>query len=461
MPGLHALALAASIALMPLQQAQPDTTHRFGPVRPRPLGAVAEALAINVAVNRIDAWGFGQDWAKVKPSDWWRNLRLGWEWDEDGFLTNMFSHPYHGGLYFNAARANGLDYWEAVPLTFLGSYTWEHFGERFRPSLNDFFMTSFGGIALGEVFHRLGASIRDNGATGTARVSREIAALPFDPITGLNRLVRGDWKRTGANPPEHTPEGYLLRISAGARVVEDSGFIDRESSTSGSASLVVDLDYGDPFSKPYETAFDVIEVRMQLSPGGGGLNQLRASGRLFARPLNGEDARNRHIFSVNQRYDYVNNPAHRFGAQSVEVGLYSRWRLNRTTGLRTQGFVDGIVLGALDAPYSGSGSRTYDFGPGIGFRTEFSLERRGVTFLTLYGRSEYVHSVSGAAADHVVGFGGVEATIPVAFNLGLGLHGGYFSRVSRYPDQPEEKREFPEIRLFLVWTAAAFPSGRQ
>jgi hypothetical protein len=89
---------------------------------------------------------------------------------------------------------------------------------------------------------------------------------------------------------------------------------------------------------------------------------VRASGRVFGRSINGESARHRHLLAVNHRYDYVRNPAHRFGAQSVEVGVYSRWRISRSWRLRTQGFADAILLGALDAPYTGAGRRTYDMG---------------------------------------------------------------------------------------------------
>ncbi|MGD8277956.1 MAG: DUF3943 domain-containing protein, partial [Gemmatimonadota bacterium] len=240
---------APAAALQAAQGTGPPATSRaaIDSVQPsRPLLAGAEALLVNVAVNRFDAWALDEDWARVGASDWRRNLRLGWEWDENGFATNMFSHPYHGGLYFNAGRANGLDYWESVPLAFLGSWSWEYFGETYRPSLNDFFMTSFGGIALGEVFHRLAASIRDNRRTGGARLGRELASLPFDPVTGLNRLLRGEWTRTGPNPLEHNADAYVLRVATGMRAVADSGIVEPVDSISGSPTFLVELQYGDP-----------------------------------------------------------------------------------------------------------------------------------------------------------------------------------------------------------------------
>ncbi len=111
-----------------------------------------------------------------------------------------------------AGSANGLDYFRSVPLAFFGSWSWENFGETYRPSLNDWFMTSFGGITLGEVFHRVGATIRDNRATGMSRFMREVAALPVDPIGGVNRVVRGEWTARGPNPPDDKPTNFVLPV---------------------------------------------------------------------------------------------------------------------------------------------------------------------------------------------------------------------------------------------------------
>src|SRR5258706_9222649 len=195
--------------------------------KPRTVMAISQVALINTFVNRMDAWVFKQDWARSGRRVWGEHLRLGWEWDEDAFTTNMFAHPYHGGLYSNAARANGLGFFQAVPYAIMGSWTWEYFGEKYRPSLNDWYMTSFGGITLGEVFHRIGATIRDNGATGRGRTLRELAALPMDPIGSLNRLVRGQWRAPGVNSPRPGPGSYAFRIGGRGRLagglMADSG----------------------------------------------------------------------------------------------------------------------------------------------------------------------------------------------------------------------------------------------
>ncbi len=426
--------------------AQVDST----PPRERPLLAIAQSAALNVLVNRFDAWVLGEWWAQnAGAHSWSRALRLGWEWDEDVFPTNMFAHPYHGSMYFNAGRANGLDFWESAPITFLGSWTWEFFGEAKRPSLNDFFMTSFGGIALGEMLHRVSASIRDNQATGRPRTLRELASLPFDPIGGLNRLARGQWKAQFPNPPEHNAGAFVFRIHAGLRFAE--GF--EADSIARLGAIVVDLISGDPFLTPAGKPFEVFGARALLSTGGG-LNALRASGRLYGRELSGPQRHARHLFAINQRFDYISNPAHKIGGQSVEFGIYSRWRLGRGFGLRTQAAADVIILGAIDAPGAGFGERNYDFGPGGGARVEFALERGGVRYLLLHTRTELVHTISGASADHIIAFGGFEATMPVARGFGVAAHATYFTRTSLFTDRPVERRRYPELRLLAVWTRA-------
>lgn len=447
--GPYLCAMTAPI-LTVLALLQFDSTS---PPRARPVMAVAQTVLINVFVNRVDAWVFNQDWAHTGPDDWSRNLRLGWEWDEDAFNTNMFAHPYHGGLYFNAGRANGLDYFRSVPLTFFGSWTWEYFGETYRPSLNDWIMTSFGGIALGEMFHRVAATIRDNEARGSGRTWKEIASLPIDPIGGLNRLVRGQWSAVGRNPPEHDPGAYVLRLGAGVRFAE--GWTT-DSGTAQLGAVIVDLLYGDPFEQEYRDPFDVFGLRLIVS--GGGINVLRGAGRLYQTNLNSSSARIRHVLDVNQRYDFVKNPAQSIGGQSVEVGVNSRWRFgSKGYGLRTALFGDFVVLGAIDAPATGLGERNYDFGPGLGARAEVALERHGARFLRLIWQGEYIHAVSGASANHTVDFVAAELNVPIVKGFALAAHATRFNRTSRYTDgSPTDSRDFTEGRLLLVWTEAGF-----
>lgn len=71
------------------------TTRRRPPQRPQL--AVAQVAAVNLFVNRLDAWVLRAAWAiGAGTASWWRNIRFGRVWDEDQFGTDDFSHPFHG-----------------------------------------------------------------------------------------------------------------------------------------------------------------------------------------------------------------------------------------------------------------------------------------------------------------------------------------------------------------------------
>lgn len=435
--------------------AQPADSTATREGAPKRVGlAVQQTLLSNLVVNRLNAWALGERWAReVDFETWSRNLRLGWEWDEDAFSTNMFGHPYQGASYFNAGRANGLSYWESVPLTFFGSWTWEYFGETFRPSLNDFFMTTFGGVSVGEMTHRVAATIRDEQARGVVRITREVVALVVDPMGGFNRLVRGQWTRVGPNPPEHDPGAFSYGYHAGVRnVYEDSTGTGNVAPT-----LLIDVRYGDAFDRRYREPFDVFSMHLQFSPGGGGLNALQTTGRLYQAGLPSWSARNEHAFSVDHRFDYLNNPVFRFGGQHIEVGLLSRFPLPGGFSLRARLASSFLVMGAISAPpdaLKSDSTRAYDFGPGVGAMLSADLMRGGHTYLSLYNRAEYLHSVSGTPADHIVAFTGLKGTLPLYNNFGVGLDLSADARESRYTDLPGISRQFIETRVFVSWTSS-------
>ena len=55
-------------------------------------------------------------------------FKQGFVWDNDNLDTNMFFHPYHGNLYFNAARSNGYGFWQSGLFALGGSGLWELLG---------------------------------------------------------------------------------------------------------------------------------------------------------------------------------------------------------------------------------------------------------------------------------------------------------------------------------------------
>jgi hypothetical protein len=184
-----------------------------------------EIVGINVGIWAFDRYVIANDEVyNINLNTMQRNLQHGFVWDNDQFSTNLLGHPYHGGLYFNAARINGMNFWQSIPYTFAGSLMWEYLMENEPPSINDFIATPIGGMALGEMTFRLSGLLIDNRATGWNRVGRELLSALISPMSGLNRVFSGDaWKvrHTGSEFPDDTPVNFY--VATGHRVLtEDS-----------------------------------------------------------------------------------------------------------------------------------------------------------------------------------------------------------------------------------------------
>ena len=429
--------------------------------RPNLPVALFEGFLVNGTVNRFNAWVLRDSSAKVNPDSWRSNLKNGWSWDKDDFVVNMLGHPYNGSAYFSAARSNGLSYWAGVPLTFFHSAVWEYFGETNPPSINDLVDTGLGGSALGEMFYRVAATIRNNEIGGKPRVLRELAALPFDPVGSVNRLLGGEWGRTAPNPSEHNPVATVLQAGGGAGIVRGPGSL--LSSLKGakfSSILFADLKYGDSYVDSLRKPFDAFSARILLAPGHGGLTQLVGVGRVTGKEL-GRTEWHRHQLELNQRFEYLNNGAYEFGAQTLELGVSSRVHLWGKFWFRSLIAGDGIVLAGINAPGAGLGPRDYDFGPGLGGTFTAALEHDGVPHLTFHYQPAWVHTVNGADANHLTSFGSVETSIPILDQIVVVIQGSYYTRTSRYADGTRNTRNFPEIRLFTAFKTANRPAAPQ
>lgn len=416
--------------------------------------AIAEALLTNVLINRIDYHFHSNEEERgeggtfdVSPETWADNLRDGWEWDANNFSTNQFAHPYHGSTYFNSGRSNGLTFWESAPLAAMGSFTWEYFGETARPSINDFVATTVGGIALGETFHRLATLVRDNSKHGWSRAWREIAALPMDPVGTFNRIIFGDFARQMPNPEERSPTALRGLLQVGAVTLSDT--------LSNAASIEevqqfsrLDLMYGDDFATPFRNPYDVFRFTVQMGGGSeryGNISVLQVLGRLWGRPLN---ARDTWRFSLDQNYQYSQNPAYELGGQSVVGRFVHRsdigggWTLDASVG------GVGILLGAIRAESVQVGEREYDFGPGLGFVAGAGFRRGDVTIGRFTYTNYFIGTLSGSNGRHVVQDIAADAFFPVWQGVGVGAAAHLFLRNSNYPNIDDTHQEALQLRAF-------------
>ena len=103
-----------------------------------------EIPAFLLLLNGYDRLAYPNDMEDGKKvydtnlSTFWDHVVHGpWGIDKDAFAMNQFAHPYQGSMYHGFARSAGLNYWESLLYTNVGSFLWETGGETTHPSIND------------------------------------------------------------------------------------------------------------------------------------------------------------------------------------------------------------------------------------------------------------------------------------------------------------------------------------
>lgn len=351
-----------------------------------PWKAALEAFAINVGVQCFDQFVMNEEFAKISFHSIKHNIETGFVWDNDQFSTNLFAHPYHGGLYFNAARSHGMNFWESVPYSFCGSLMWETTCEIEPPAINDLMATTFGGIAIGEVTHRVSNLVFDDRLSGFPRFMREFLGTLICPIKGLNRILSGDaWRVRGKYYKYHdyqrSPVSFSL--SAGYRYLADNNTLFRGE---GNPYVRFNLVYGDPFdgetTKPYD--YFTLDATFGLSSNQPLITGLHLLGRLWSVPV--EVSKGTEMeFGIFQHFNYYDSQPVKDGtslvpyriseAASFGPGIIYRFpQVGNLTRFEQRVFLDGILLGGSLTDYYNVIDRDYNMGSGYSVKAISFME---------------------------------------------------------------------------------------
>jgi hypothetical protein len=418
----------------------PSAARRF-------LTAAGELALIELLPWIYDRYIEDESFARISWHTVSENFKAGFGFDSDHFNINQSQHPYQGGLFFEAGRSNGYTYWESGLFALAGSLIWECCMENTQPSINDLVNTTLGGMARGEVQHRLSVMILDNTASGGDRVLREIGAALINPVGAVTRLVNGDMARQFPNSEDRFPDGFSLSSEFGYRHVEGPVQYPDQGVISFAAR------YGDPFVADVREPFDAFSASIDLNfPADPVITRFEERGILRSWELTDRTASARHVFEFSQEYEYINNQAQVFGAQMFSGGLLSRYALGH--GLVAATDLDGVVIPLagvkttdFESPQTG---RNYDYGPGGGVIAAVRLYGRERLLLSVGYGLAWVHTVNGASENNTLQFFRATATVPIAGPIGLG--GGYrwYSQKTTYSGafyQPRQTQS--EWRAFV------------
>ena len=416
--------------------------------------AVAELAVVEFIPWAMAKWGTKWDnpeenWANVSIESWWNNIKSGWGYDGDAFLTNYFAHPYHGNLYYNVGRTNGFDFWESCAWSFSGSLLWEHFGEVTQPSINDWINTSLNGINLGEMLYRLSCMVTDNTKTGSERFWSEIGGTLLSPVRGFNRLITGETSKIFPNPEESSPKKLVVTADAGIRKLDKDGNVNtKESVEDGLFSF--ELIYGNIFIGRIKKPFTAFDVAMSLSSNSPNLTSLQSFGRLYGWNLKRKTG-NHQLFILTLNYNYTNNPGFVYGGTSVVPQYTARFGIAKKTRLIFNIGLDLIAMGATPNDYYiDPEGRNYDFGPGVGvnFTFAFTINRRNIFRITHTSKLLWTQSEP-AESMHQLHFLWCEIEIPVRSYFAVGLGLGAYWRNSYYENFEDIKNRNSMARIYF------------
>ena len=419
-------------------------------VRPRPWLALSEVVATNLVIWSYDRYireGGTNPGFRIGFNSWEENFLNGFEYDDNNFTTNQFAHPYHGNIYFNAARANGYDFWTSIPFAFAGSFMWEYLFEIHHPAYNDWVNTSVGGASLGEMFWRVSDLVIDETATGGERRWREVLGTLINPMRGFNRIVTGEVSRVGPNPEGRLPSYLAARLDAGMRTIGQEEFGDLDTTR---VFLELAGQYGNPFGEDRRRPFDSFNFGLQINFSDvSGIGALYARGLLYATDMSkGESAH--HLFGVYLNYDYYNNSAYVLGGQSLAASIQSRFNDTFLGDLETQAFLGPILIAGVESDYESYTGRAYDYGPGAQAGLGLALKREsGRPWLQLRHTQAWVHVLNGLDGDHHLSVSRVRLDQPIGPAFGLGAEYLLYLEESRYQDLPDGSDRFPELRFYL------------
>lgn len=306
---------------------------------------------------------FDSDWSSFKD-----NIGGKWVYDDDPFTVNQFGHPYQGSMYHGFARSAGLNYWESMGYTLLGSVFWETAGETTKPSINDQFTTGFGGTFLGEPLFRLASLMLESGSGGRPGFWREFGAAAISPSTGFNRWAykdRFDGVFRSNNPAVHTAAQLGATLNAKVKSNLDlNSEMDEEAIKQnfdrGEASLDFNVAYGLP-GKPgytYRRPFDYFNFQVTASTGST-LENVISRGLLYGEAYEVGD-NYRGIWGLYGTYDYLAPQIFRVSTTGAALGTTGQWWLSdrvalQGTVLAGAGYGSGGVI-------EGRGSRDYHNG---------------------------------------------------------------------------------------------------
>jgi hypothetical protein len=432
------LAGEAVSGLRPLELERPRDGRRvqrdYGLAALESAGFTAGMVAWNRFIGKAK-------WANVTPSSIATNTRRAWGLDDDQWWVNQFGHPYQGAFTFQAARSAGLGFWTSSGYTFVASAVWEIAAETERPSINDQITTTLGGVVFGEIFHRLAASLHEEGGTWNA-----VFATVLDPFQSVNRRL------LGTPVEERPPLRWLAATGASARTDVQRGETARNLRVA--AQLVSGVP-GDPDLR-LERPLDHFVLDVAYGAATDPQVSLRSRGLLLGTRFDAGE-RTHGVWGLFLSLDFDSPGPFRTSSTGVGLGASARTELPRALALEWAAVASAVPIGGAGRVPRAPGleERDYVLGPGAQGLAEATLfagdrVRAGLAF-----RQWAILGAESRQGDELVLEGSALLVVRVAGRHGVGAELRRSRRFDRDPAGDVARASAGMVHVF--WSVAGGP----
>ena len=347
-------------------------------------------MAINAVVWSYDRFILRGDWTKISLRSISRNFQHFYEWDDNSFRVNQFEHPYHGALYYSAARIDGLNLMESAISTLLGSLMWEFLMETNRPSANDTIMTTLGGITLGEVLLKISYAVYDEGSRGPQKIIRQLSTLLINPVYGFHLITGKDFKIGDSLEKAY----YDLNIPIGMY----SDFTDKISFL---AAFHLENKKAIQNETSKAAPYDWFSADFTLGMNKGSLRdkEILTTGLIYGKKVKSLHTGFFGIFDYIDTYAADKMSAVGFGPGFISIPSNSQQQLY----IKFHGLLSLIFGGSHSSidpecpPIANKKSYPYQYGPGIMGRAELELGKADLGSISNRFSQYWVHSIHSRA----------------------------------------------------------------
>jgi hypothetical protein len=429
-----------------------DTTEKK-----RPLVAGTETLFTNVLFIGLDGPILGYSWAHPTAATIRKNFSQLPIWDDtDGFKVNQIGHPYQGALYFNAGRANGFTFYEAMAFSALGSFIWETVFESQAPSVNDLITTTFASAPLGEILHRLYLE------ADVAGVPVPLSAL-ISPMDGVNRLV------AGSLPEKADGNIHELSVSLGVNYTQTE-FVEKSNSRNlfsfqgPTGAVGIKTVYGNPFDQRSVVPYEHFEFEACLGVDMGNYMDFRiiSDGYLFSfSPIDTEDD----MLSVglSLHFDVVSTGKFDIDDSTIDYagntlcGTVKHQHLFHNSFILQSKLHGGVTFFGVSDYFSPNTTdhALKNYGGGAAIKLFLDIEKQKLGRLSLAVCNYYLWTYPGTSAVSAGNvfwlFIDVTYSYRILKHLSIGTGGSFVMENGRFTGFPDTQKQSNTAKVFIQW----------